>query len=152
MRFPTIRRPRFSLRAAFVAMTIAAWCAWQWSISEHRREYAERLRGHGFLTFHNSYVAKLGLTEFCFEQWFGHAMQPIRRSVLGSVIGVDNLEGLTTVIPSNLVIHKDAAVNDDVLDALARLPGLTTLIIYDANPDNENSPTINDFKARLRAA
>jgi hypothetical protein len=75
--------------------------------------------------------------------------EPIRRSVVGAMLGWDNWDGLTVVVSSiKIVNHSDD--HDQVLDALSRLSGVTTLVIWDGGAETEKRLETSEFKRKLR--
>jgi hypothetical protein len=140
------RRLTFSLRFLFLAMAIAAWCAWQWSIGERRQSIAQAMSQFGCFTFREESALPEQYHEICKQIGRRNAtQQPLRQSLLGAVLGYDNWVGLTVFVEANV------AMNDiHLIEYFQRLPGLETVVIFDATEESEKKPYVIQFKSDLK--
>jgi hypothetical protein len=142
-------RLRFGLRSAFVLITIFAWCAWQWSISERRTGVAQELEQMGLVAARDSVVKKSGVESLCTSMLWGEQInEPIRQSWLGALTGWDNWTGITVFVFSGQL---DIPVREEQIRSLSRLPGLTTVVIWDADPHSEASAQVIEFRKALKS-
>jgi hypothetical protein len=144
------RLPRFGLKALFAVTTLAAWCSWQWSIAEKRERIARELCNHGCYIYRDATLAATGIERL----HFGQIMNPkktgeaIKKPVVAAVLGIGNWDGLTAMFyPSQLGFQWE----NDRINELARLPGLTTVLVCSANVEMLDSPAVEAFERKLRA-
>ena len=67
--------------------------------------------------------------------------------MIGALIGWDNCGGLTVFIGSNIASHVE--YQEQLVNELSRLPGLTTVVIWDLGAESEKFPTVIELKRRL---
>lgn len=97
--------------------------------------------------YHDSTVRDRGLEVICYGMLFdGKRGEPARRSTLGALAGWDNWGGVTVI--TNSVRTKDKL--NASLNLLFRLPGLTTVVIFDGGAGTEKRPEVIEFKRRLQ--
>jgi hypothetical protein len=140
----------FSLRSLFVAVTICSWCIWQWTIAERRRTVVDELEQHGYVTYHNKSIETSKLDAICFGLLYtANRSEPIGENLIGSIFGWDNWQGLTVLVSPLTLSSKDYR-GEDAIEALSRLPGLTTVVLWDGNPQTEKSERVIEFKRKLQ--
>lgn len=149
IRPPRKSRWQFGLKSLFVLLTIAGWCTWQWTITRQRQATIAELHHLYIPTFHDSVVAERGANAICTSmQWSDDRIEePIRPGLLASTTGWENQRGLTVFVWTGRFNPRlPLGIQLDRLSALFRLPGLTTVILWDANPDSDEWPIITEFK------
>lgn len=139
-------RLQFGIRSLLVVTALAAWSCWQWTIADQRQSLADRLEDFGFFTFRNGSVPEERLEELCRNMVYERVpSDPMRRGAIGTFVGWDNWEGVTVVVASIHVVD-----SKDVIAALQRFPGLTSVVIFSGNPDIDQAAPIIRFKDRLQ--
>lgn len=145
---------QFGLKSLFVLLTFAGWCTWQWTITRQRQASIVELHAHYIPTFHDSVVSERSAHAICTSiQWTDDRVEePIRPGLVASLTGWENRRGLTVFIETGR-FHPRLPLNDqlDHLRALFSLPGLTTVILWDANPDSEKWGIITEFKDAVKS-
>lgn len=143
-------RFQFGLSSLLLLTAICAWCSWQWTISERRRLTAQELLSQYNHTLLDSTVQHKGIEAICRSLlWGQESHDPMFRSFVGAISGWDNWDGLTVFVVSNDFEHKQSRMEQ--IGTLARLPGLTTVVLWDTNPETEHFPSVLEFKEELRA-
>lgn len=147
-------RWQFGLKSLFLLLTLAAWCTWQWTITQRRQNVIAELDIHYVTTFHDSVVEERGTETICSSmQWsFGKKIEePIRPGFISSITGWENQRGLTVFIHTGRFSPR-LPVGDDLdgLSALARLQGLTTVVLWDSDPESASRIAVVQFKDVLR--
>jgi hypothetical protein len=165
---------RFQLRTLFLLITIVAWCTWQWTISERRLAVANRLNSLGFSTFYlrdvddkatqsAENVGVKGTVDQGNEARLDSSIQAIGyrflysdekpmiigRNVPAALLGYENYRELIAMASVLRVTNAPDSNADQILEELSKLPGLTTVAIWDGNPDTENHRKVIEFKRRL---
>jgi hypothetical protein len=141
--------PRFRLQSLFLLTAICAWCTWQWTISQQRRAIVKKLHDQGYFTYYDSTRA-----ESMIPSWLANVDsqmeigEPIGENVLGSITGWDNWRGVTVFV-SPLTLSSQNYFRAEAIDALSRLPRLTTIVLWDGSPQLENQPEVVEFKKSL---
>ncbi|MCI0360249.1 MAG: hypothetical protein L0211_17365 [Planctomycetaceae bacterium] len=151
---PRLLRPwriQFSLSSLLLFTTVCAWCSWQWTICERRKLIAQELLAQGNeKTFRDSTVHMKGVESICTSLlWEQELHDPMCRSFVGAISGWDNWDGLTVFVFSSDFELEQARLEQ--INTLSRLPGLTTVVLWDVNPETENEPSVLQFKKELRA-
>jgi hypothetical protein len=138
-------RPRFGLRTAFLLLTIATWCAWQWSLSQRRRMAVADLTNSHCYTCRSSSAPSEKYHEICKQIGRNGGGGALPQSALGVILGYDNFSRLTVFIEAVYFIE-----DLGLPDKLRRLPGLTTIVIFDGNPESERKDYMQRFKQELK--
>lgn len=145
---------QFGLKSLFVLLAITAWFTWQWTISRRREATIAELRSLYIPTFHDSVVSTRGAHIICTSlEWSDERIEePIQPGLLSSITGWENQRGLTVFVSMHR-FHPQGPLLDGHLkeiSVLAQLPGLTTIILWDTNPNSKESPSVKEFKEAVR--
>jgi hypothetical protein len=131
-------------------MTLCAWLAFQWSLSERRRIVVEQLAELGCNTYYQSttyHKEKALITSWVYNVDTLRVKGELMQGSVGAIIGWDNWRGLTVFVSSKSL--KDTQNAGKVAQLLSALPALNEIVIWDAASETEKWQEVRDFKEEV---